>query len=158
MQVPMSNEWSWSNETRFATDPATAKKLLDELLGQLSSSGWTEQEVFGVHLAAEEALMNAIKHGNQLDAGKSVDLTFRVSPDIVEIEIEDEGGGFDPEDVPDPTEDENLEIPSGRGLMLMRTFMTQVEFNEVGNRVFMQRDKNAPLGDDDDDDDFYADD
>jgi serine/threonine-protein kinase RsbW len=51
------------------------------------------------------------------------------------VEIEDRGPGFDPGAVPDPTLEQNLEIPSGRGLMLMRAYMTSVTFNPAGNRV-----------------------
>ncbi len=64
------------------------------------------------------------------------------------IIIEDEGNGFRPEDVPDPTEDENLEKPCGRGIMLMRAFLSVVEYNERGNRVVLEKNRNddgAPL-------------
>ncbi len=147
------SEWSWFNEKRFSTDTSIAKQLLDEFVGKLGEQGWTEQEVFGIHLAAEEALMNALKHGNQLDAGKFVDVGFFISTEAVRIQIADEGNGFDPEDVPDPTDDENLEIPSGRGLMLMRSFMNEVSFSPRGNSVAMQRNRGEPLHLDDDDDD-----
>ncbi len=59
----------------------------------------------------------------------------------VRIEIEDEGEGFDVADIPDPTADENLERPCGRGLMLMRAFMTSITYNERGNRVVLVKDK-----------------
>ena len=62
-----------------------------------------------------------------------------------------EGDGFDPSEVPDPTLEENLELPSGRGLMLMRTFMGRVEFNDKGNRVLMEKVKGSGAGGDDDD-------
>jgi serine/threonine-protein kinase RsbW len=145
-------------EERFKTDTDKAKELLDRYLSELSKHGWDEQEVFGVHLAAEEALMNALKHGNQLDAEKWVFVNLFISEMATRIEIEDEGGGFEPADVPDPTDDENLEIPSGRGLMLMRSFMSNVEFNDRGNRVAMFKDKNDKPSFDDDDDDIYGDD
>lgn len=138
---PMSNEWTWSKEHHFQTDTSTAKQVLDELLNQLRVAEWGEQDVFGVHLAVEEALMNAIKHGNHLDSSKRVDVITRVSPEKMRIEIEDEGSGFNPAEVPDPTDDDNLELPSGRGLMLMRSFMSKVEFNERGNRVIMEKEK-----------------
>lgn len=148
----MSN-WSWTNQKRFPTDTSVAKSLLDEFVGKLGEQGWTDQEVFGIHLAAEEALMNALKHGNQLDTDKQVDVGFFISSESVRIEISDEGEGFDPEDVPDPTDDDNLEIPSGRGLMLMRSFMNEVRFNHDGNGVMMRRTRGEPLPVPDDDDD-----
>ena len=61
----------------------------------------------------------------------------------VRIVIEDEGPGFDPTDVPDPTDDDNLDKPSGRGLMLMRAFMTVIEYNEKGNRVLLEKARSA---------------
>ena len=83
--------------------------------------------------------MNAIKHGNGLDASKEVHVLSELTERRFWIQISDEGPGFNPEDVPDPTLDENLELPSGRGLMLMRTFMAKVEFNERGNKVTMEK-------------------
>jgi len=150
----MSEDWIWSAGKRIPSDTDEARKVLDEMLKKLAENGWGEEDTFGVHLAVEEALMNAIKHGNQLDPEKSVDVAYRLNATDLEIEVEDEGDGFDPNDVPDPTLEENLELPSGRGLMLMRTFMGVVEHNEKGNRVAMAKVKGAPIsmGDDDDDD------
>ena len=119
-------------------------KVLDELLAVLAQNQWAEEDTFGIHLAVEEALMNAIKHGNQRDPEKLVSVDYWLSPTLLRITVEDEGEGFDPEDVPDPTLEENLELPSGRGLMLMRTFMTHVEFNDKGNRVEMEKAKSVP--------------
>ena len=113
--------------------------LLEELLDELRRQDWEEKDVFGVHLAVEEALVNAIKHGNQEDPAKLVMVQTHVSATVVKIEVTDEGGGFDPEAVPDPTDDENLEAPSGRGLMLMKSFMSSVEFNDAGNHVAMTK-------------------
>lgn len=130
---------SWCRERRFPTDTRVAKELLDELLARLGEFRWSDDEVFGVHLAVEEALMNAIKHGNRLDATKHVHVVSELSEKAFRIQITDEGPGFNPENVPDPTLDENLELPSGRGLMLMRTFMSKVEYNASGNQVTMEK-------------------
>ena len=149
----MSEDWLWSVEKTIPSDTDEARKVLDEMLAKLTEHGWGEEDTFGVHLAVEEALMNAIKHGNQLDPAKSVVVDYRLNTTDLEIVVEDEGPGFDPADVPDPTLEENLELPSGRGLMLMRTFMGKVEHNERGNRVAMAKVKGAPLSTVDDDDD-----
>ena len=61
-----------------------------------------------------------------------------VAADSIEIDIEDQGAGFDPETIPDPTAEENIEIPAGRGIVLMKSFMTDVTFHPPGNRVFMR--------------------
>lgn len=92
---------------------------------------------FGIRLALDEALSNAFKHGNRDDPKKTVRLECRIEAGRIEIEIEDQGMGFDPQTVPDPTQQENVEIPAGRGLMLMRSFMTSVIIHPPGNRLQM---------------------
>jgi len=146
----MSHEWFYSSEENIPSDTNEARRVLDELLARLGANGWGEEHTFGIHLAVEEALMNAIKHGNQRDPEKSVYFMYRLNQTLLQIVIEDEGEGFDPNDVPDPTLEENLDLPSGRGLMLMRTFMTHVAFNEKGNRVSMEKDLEAPPPEEDD--------
>lgn len=140
----MSSDWTWSLDKKIPSDTSEARTLLDNLLSQLGDYGWPEEDKFGIHLAVEEALMNAIKHGNQRDPEKSVDVKYFLSSEMLRVSITDEGEGFDPNDVPDPTLDENLELPSGRGLMLMRTFMSLVEYNEKGNAVLMEKMKSPP--------------
>ena len=84
-----------------------------EIEESLQASGYTEHETFAIKLALEEALVNAIKHGNQMDADKRVYVVYHVTPERFDIRITDEGTGFNPEDVPDPTAIENLERPAG---------------------------------------------
>ena len=134
-----SMSWSWTSERSIESDTTIGQQLLNEVLSQLKQHAWDEQDTFGVHLAVEEALVNAIKHGNQSDPDKKVHVVSRVSKTHFFIEIRDEGDGFNPGDVPDPTTDENLESPSGRGLMLMRSFMSRVDFNDAGNCVVMEK-------------------
>jgi serine/threonine-protein kinase RsbW len=126
-------------DVRIPSDHAEARRLQEELEGQLQARRASDQEVFSVRLALEEALVNAIKHGNQMDRAKQVHIAYRFLVDRFEIQITDEGVGFDPSDVPDPTAVENLERPCGRGLMLMRHYMTEVNYNERGNSVFMAK-------------------
>lgn len=140
----MSHHWICSVQFRFSSDTNEARRVLDQLLGQLGENGWGEEHTFGIHLAVEEALMNAIKHGNQRDPSKFVFGEYHLNQRVMRITVEDEGEGFNPDDVPDPTLEENLEMPSGRGLMLMKTFMTVVEYNEKGNRVSMEKDLDVP--------------
>lgn len=131
--------WNSSVEREIPSDAAVGKQLIDELLVQLEQNDWSENDIFAMHLAVEEALVNAIKHGNQNDVSKKVNVVYKLSPTQLHIQITDEGAGFDPNDVPDPTDEENLEIPSGRGLMLMHSFMTSVKFNAKGNQVVMEK-------------------
>ena len=121
------------------SDPAEARRVQDQIEAALQSSHCPDHDLFSIKLALEEALVNAIKHGNQYDRNKTVQIAFEVQPDRFLIRITDEGPGFDPADVPDPTAVENLERPCGRGLMLMRHYMTEITFNERGNSVLMSK-------------------
>lgn len=135
------HDWTWTLDARIASTAAEGKKVVDQLLQQLSWHEWQEHDVFGIHLAMEEAVVNAIKHGNQDDPTKLVHVVIRLSRDSVDIQVTDEGQGFNPGEVPDPTDDDNLDLPSGRGLMLMRSFMTLIEYNEKGNSVRMKKER-----------------
>jgi serine/threonine-protein kinase RsbW len=124
-------------DVTIPSDTAEARRVQDEIEQQLIARRASDQEIFSVRLALEEALVNAIKHGNQMDQTKKVQVSYRFVADRFEVLITDEGPGFDPSDVPDPTAVENLERPCGRGLMLMRHYMTEVAYNERGNGVSM---------------------
>ncbi len=121
------------------SDPAEARRVQDEIEQLLRAHHASEKEIFGIRLALEEALVNAIKHGNQLDRAKKVTVASRVDAGRFEVHITDEGAGFDPGDVPDPTAVENIERPCGRGLMLMRHYMSEVTFHGRGNSVSMAK-------------------
>ena len=94
----------------------------------VKTCGLSEDAAFGVDMAVREAVTNAIVHGNQEDETKSIEVVFSCVGDQLEIEISDQGEGFDPSSVPDPTEPANLLKTSGRGIFLMKTFMDQVEW------------------------------
>jgi serine/threonine-protein kinase RsbW len=83
--------------------------------------------------------VNAIRHGHKGDVTKQVRVSYSVTADEVVAEIEDEGPGFDPQQVPDPLSPENLERPSGRGLFLMRHYTSWVRFSPRGNCVTLCR-------------------
>ena len=114
-----------------------AQEAGDKLLDQLAKHAFPEAAIFAIKLALEEALNNAVKHGNKFDAEKTVGMTWRVDAAEVAVTITDQGEGFKPDRLPDPTADENIEKPTGRGVMLMRAFMDEVRFNERGNQVTM---------------------
>lgn len=119
---------------------AEARRVQEEIESVLQDTPTCgERDLFSIKLALEEALVNAIKHGNQMDPDKSVQIQYAVTADRFEIQITDEGEGFNPKDVPDPTAIENLDRPCGRGLMLMRHYMTEVQYNGGGNCVTMFR-------------------
>jgi len=131
--------WIWSADWCIPSRHGAGKAVEDEILDRMRAHEWSEHDVFAVHLSLEEALVNAIKHGNCLCDTKNVSVSCRLAKDRLWICITDEGAGFCPEDVPDPTEEENLERPCGRGIMLMRNFMSQVKYNKQGNCVEMEK-------------------
>ena len=104
---------------------ATAAAAVAEFLNR---SGISEEAVFGIDMAVREAVTNAVIHGNRQDENKTVDVTLKSSPDAVEISVHDQGPGFNPDEVPDPTAAENILKSSGRGIFFMRTFMDEVDW------------------------------
>jgi len=110
---------------------------------------WPPAELFRVQLAYEEAIVNAIRHGNGCDPEKTVDVQMICDENEVSIQITDQGGGFDPQDVPDPRSDELLEAPGGRGVLLINEIMSRVDYNETGNQITMVKIKGDKLDDDD---------
>jgi serine/threonine-protein kinase RsbW len=139
----MNREPAYSIDMVIASDPVAARNVQDEIEVALKANHFTEKEIFGIRLALEEALVNAIKHGNNLDKSKKVHIAYGVRPERFDIRIMDEGPGFDPQEVPDPTAFENLERPCGRGLMLMRHYMNEVSFGPRGNAVLMSKLRNG---------------
>ena len=102
--------------------------------------GIGDDAAFGIDMAVREAITNAIVHGNKEDDTKQVELSLSCGQRAVEIQVKDEGEGFDPGSVPDPTSPENILKTSGRGNFLIRTFMDEVEWSspsEGGTTVRM---------------------
>ena len=128
-----------SAEITIASDLAEARRIQDVIVESLQACCYSEHDIFAIKLALEEALVNAIKHGNQMDSDKRVHVSYTVTPARFEICITDEGEGFNPDDVPDPTDPDNIERPCGRGLLLMRGFMTEVIYHGKGNSVSMAK-------------------
>jgi serine/threonine-protein kinase RsbW len=94
----------------------------------LIRSGVDDNAAFGIDMAVREAVTNAILHGNQQDETKFVEVTLSSSPAALEIKVHDQGPGFNPEAVPDPTKAENILKTSGRGIFFMRNFMDEVDW------------------------------
>jgi serine/threonine-protein kinase RsbW len=139
---PASDTWRLAVD--LPSERGSNRRVTDELLAQLGAHGWPEADVFAVHLAVEEAIVNAIVHGNKLDPAKKVHVVCEVSADRVLVSIADEGPGFDPAGIPDCTADDRLEAPGGRGVMLMRSFMTRIEYNPAGNAVVLEKRRPPP--------------
>ncbi len=124
-------------EIVMPSEVSAVEQAEDLVLSALTKQGWGEEDLFSIRLALEEAITNAIKHGNKLDGSKKVIVRFGSDSTKLMIQVEDEGTGFDPTSVPDPTAQENLERESGRGLLLMRYYMDDLEYNPKGNCVTM---------------------
>jgi serine/threonine-protein kinase RsbW len=131
--------WTWRKS--LPSSNTHVHRAIDCVLERLSREGWTSHDLFGIHLALEEALVNAVEHGNRGERGKWVHLTCELFPGRVVVQIEDEGAGFQPRDVSDPLAEPNLDQPHGRGLLLMRSYMTKVEYLGRGNCVLLEKER-----------------
>lgn len=124
------------------SEPLALDGVYQQILSRLKENNYSDDDIFGVHLAFEEAFLNAVKHGNQMNPNKTVTVEFAVNAEKTAISITDEGSGFNPNNVPDPRVGENLYRPEGRGLLLINAYMDVVEYNDRGNRVYMARFRN----------------
>jgi len=118
-------------------DYVHGREVQARILDEVSKFKYNSDSVFAIKLSLEEALVNAIKHGNKLDATKKVYIEALVGPKQTELSIEDEGPGFERQCVPDPTSEENLEKSSGRGILLIEAYMSSVAWTHNGRRMHM---------------------
>jgi len=127
----------------IASEACHVNQVHDRLLPQVAAAGYNADAQCAIRLSLDEALANAICHGNHQDAHKQITIEYEVSPESVKICVHDQGGGFNPHVVPDPTLDENLQKPHGRGIMLMRAYMSKVFFSQSGNCVTLIKNRNC---------------
>jgi serine/threonine-protein kinase RsbW len=120
-----------------------SRKVQIAVLRELAKRGFNTNAIYAIRLALEEAMQNAIRHGNKLNPKKKVHIQARISSEICEISVEDQGVGFDRSKVPDPTLDENLEKCSGRGILLIERYMNKVDWSNGGRRLHMIK-RNEP--------------
>lgn len=132
--------WRWP----IRTVRSEARKHLDLLIEHLTSYKWDEDDIKRVRVAVEEALVNAITHGNDNNPIKRIEIHCTLSVNTIEVTISDQGRGFTPAAVPDPTLDENLGVAIGLGWLLMRTFMdTTVRHTSKGCAVTLRKQRSA---------------
>lgn len=132
-----SVEEHWSYDKILPSDLELGHAAIEELMTALGAAGWEGMDLFRIQMAIEEAVVNAIEHGNKRQIEKKVHLVFHVTGEKTTLEITDEGAGFDHRNIADPTTEELLDKPRGRGVMLMRELMNGAFFNERGNQVTM---------------------
>ncbi|CAN5792717.1 hypothetical protein BH11BAC7_BH11BAC7_02090 [soil metagenome] len=112
--------------------------LVEKLINEICAAyGISEDHYGNILVAVTEAVNNAMQHGNKLDPGKKVNLSFLANDASLSFEVTDQGPGFDYQNLPDPTNPENIEKPHGRGVFLMRHLADKVEFSDNGRSVLL---------------------
>lgn len=121
-----------------ANDAGSIERAEDRVVEALTRFNYPRASVFAVRLSLHEAMSNGFRHGHRgLPEDTPISVKFEASDEHIEIVVEDQGPGFDPSAIPDPTLEENLERGSGRGLLLIRAYMTSAEYNQKGNVLRM---------------------
>lgn len=115
------------------------KETSKDLIQSLKEHGVEDEIIFDVHVSFEEALRNAMLHGNKLDPRKTVTIEIEITEGELTIVVEDQGQGFDPDKVPDPTAEENLLRESGRGVYLIKYLMDDVKYVNGGRKLIMKK-------------------
>ena len=136
------NENSGMVELVIQSELGAAQAAEERILSAVEDSGYRAEAAFAIRLSLEEAITNAIKHGNMNDRSKHITLRYAVDDKRAVIRVADEGAGFDPSRIPDPTAPNRLSMPNGRGIMLMRAYMDEVRYNRKGNEVRLVKRKN----------------
>jgi len=144
MFAPPQESLSWSHQQAISSQNDVGHLHIEFLMTELEKAGWEGRDLFHVRMAVEEAVVNAIEHGNKRDPDKIVKLDFRVSPELCYIDVTDQGQGFNPSELRDCTDEEFVDKPRGRGVMLIKELMSEVTYNEMGNRLTMIRKRNDP--------------
>jgi serine/threonine-protein kinase RsbW len=126
---------SLPHQVVIPSDLHAARTVEEQIIRKTEELGYSPECAFAIRLALEEAVVNAHKHGNRGDPAKQLHLSYDVRRERTVVRVRDEGDGFDPGAVPDPTDPDRLSLPNGRGIMLMRAYLDDVRFSERGNEV-----------------------
>lgn len=117
---------------------ASSISIVENEIDFITSEAGISKDNYGkILVSVLEAVNNAIIHGNKNDNTKFVDIELELLKDVLKITVTDQGKGFKPLEVPDPTKQENLETLNGRGVFLMSKLADSIEFNRKGNSVKM---------------------
>ena len=132
-------------EIMIPSNTADGLSAQEKLVAVMEKFEYSMRDIFAMRLSLEEGITNAIRHGNKFASDKNVIIRCDISTEKMRVVVVDEGEGFDPEDVPDPTLEEFIERPCGRGLMLMRAYLNVCEYSDGGRCLTMERERNSPL-------------
>jgi len=139
--LTLGDNWSY-------TTVISVREILplgEQLAAEMAAQGYCPEDMQGMRHAVEEATANALEHGHHNDPNKRVLVGWSVARGRVLAEVQDQGDGFDPRNVPDPTEPENVQRLQGRGVFLIRHFTSWARYDESGNRVLLCKYPSAPL-------------
>lgn len=113
-------------------------RMIESFIDNAKEEYKFDDGIYGnIMIAVTESVNNAIRHGNKLDPNKNVKLCLQLDESQITFLIEDEGNGFDFNNLPDPTAPENIEKPGGRGIFLMRHLADEVNFKDEGKQVIL---------------------
>ena len=113
-------------------------RVVENAIDTLTNDAGIHQDSYGkILIGTLEAVNNAIVHGNKSDLNKSVEVKFQLENNSLEVTVTDQGKGFKPSEIPDPTRPENIELLAGRGVFLMSKLADNIKFNKIGNSVTM---------------------
>lgn len=137
---------------RIPSNTTDGLAVQERIIALMEQHEYSMRDVFAMRLSLEEAITNAIRHGNKSAEDKFVTVEAEVSNERLRVVVQDEGDGFVPDEVPDPTTLEFIERASGRGLMLMRAYLNFFEYSDGGRTLTMERERNSelPIIEDDD--------
>ena len=135
--------WAWRLHESIPSNVDDGHRLIEQLMSRLTELGWDGRDFFHVQMAAEEAMVNAVTHGNKCASDKRVEIEFKVSADATYMRFRDQGEGFCPGALPDPRDDDHLECTNGRGVMLIKEMMNEDVYNDCGNEVTMVKHRSA---------------
>ena len=139
MSTDVNSLNAWRLIETLPSVSGSGESCIDKVINELESRGWSASDQFAMRLALSEAFENAVEHGNKKDSSKNVHLSVVVDDNRALATIRDEGPGFQYDATPNPTLDENLASVCGRGLFLIKNFMTNVWHNEAGNVIYMEK-------------------
>jgi serine/threonine-protein kinase RsbW len=124
-------------DLELPSDLSLMNGVLQYLIERVSRMGLIQPEKSNLFVALDEAFVNGVTHGNKNNPGKLLRITAELSPSEAVFTVEDEGEGFDLQQIPDPRDPANLFKTSGRGVLLIYNIMDEVEYNAQGNLLKM---------------------